>query len=148
TLDGETINFYSLQPRLQREPFFERREAIGAALDSVHASFNSLQHEMLEKNLALLLGELPFPSYTDYCQKKKQFSYAGFAKNVRESMRRTQPLYRKHLGVWCEEKLQRPFGNLSRCHVAYLMRLSEFDPHFPKDGLLPRLMTALHAMGI
>src|ERR1051326_5516539 len=147
-LSGEQINYYNLQPRLQRESSFEKREAIGAALDAVHGQFNPLQLEMLEKNLALLTRELKFPNYIDYCQKKKQFEYGRFAESLRASLARTEALYRKHVSRWCEERLARPFGRLNRYHVTYLMRMSDFDLHFPRERMLPQLTGTLCALGI
>jgi hypothetical protein len=146
-LDGEQVSYYNLQPHLQREPDFARREAIGAAIDSVHASFNPIQLEMLQKDLALLTGELGFPSYLAYCRQKKQFDHAAFVASLRASLQRTDPLYRRHVARWCDEKLGRAFGNLNRYHVAWLMRLNEFDAHFPKESMVPRLLATLRTMG-
>ncbi|MSR65594.1 MAG: hypothetical protein EXS18_07430 [Verrucomicrobiae bacterium] len=146
--NGEQINYYNLQPRLQRESSFEKREVIGVALDAVHGQFNPLQLEMLKKNLALLTGELKFAHYIDYCQKKKQFEYGRFAESLRASLARTEALYRTHISRWCEERLARPFGTLNRYHVAHLMQMSEFDVHFPKERMLPQLMGTLRSLGI
>lgn len=147
-LNGETVNYYNLQPRLQNEPSFDKREAIGAAVDDVHIRFNSLQLEMLKKDLALLIGELEFPSYIEYCRRKKQFDYAAFAGRLRDALERTEALYRRHVGLWCEQKLDRPLVNLSRHHVSYLMRLGDFDAAFPKEGMRAKLLGTLRAMGV
>lgn len=144
----EVIPYHNLQPRMLREPDFAKREELGAAIDSVHGALNSLQLEMLTKELTVLLGELRFAGYIAYCQQKKQFNYDDFAGSLRGALRRTDALYQRHMSRWCEEKIGKPFGGLHRYHVAYLMRLREFDRYFPGEDMTARLMRTLRVMGI
>lgn len=144
----EAIPYHNLRPRMQREPDFAKREELGAAIDSVHGALNSLPLEMLAKDLAALVGELRFPGYIEYCQQKKRFRHDSLAGSLRGALRRTDALYQRHMGRWCEEKIGKPFGSLHRYHVAYLMRLREFDRYFPGEDMTARLMRTLRVMGV
>jgi hypothetical protein len=147
-LDGEEVAYYNLHPRLQNEPNFDRREQIGGLVDGVHEEFNPQKLEILKRELQILTVDLSFPSYIEFCRLKKQFKYPVLLKRLHESLARTKPIYRKHVANWTEQKIGKPFGNLNRYHVSFLMKLADFDRWFPKDTLVSVMTTTLRHMGI
>ncbi len=142
------IPYYNLAPRLQNEPDFDRREQLGEMIDAVHVEFNPQKLELLRREIDILKVDLGQPSYRDYCRQKKQFKYPALEAGLRESLARTEPVYRRHIARWTDRKVGRPFGALNRYHASYLLRLNDFDAHFPKDALVERLTAALRHLGI
>jgi hypothetical protein len=147
-LDAEDVAYYNLHPRLQNEPSFERREQIGGLVDGVHEEFNPQKLEILRRELEILTVDLGFPDYIEFCRLKKQFKYPVLLKRLHESLARTEPIYRKHIALWTEQKIGKSFGNLNRYHVSFLMKLGDFDRWFPKDALVSVMTTTLRHMGI
>jgi hypothetical protein len=147
-LDGDEVAHYNLHPRLQNEPDFDRREQIGGLVDRVHEEFNPQKLAILRRELQILTVDLGFPSYIEFCRLKKQFKYLVLLKRLRESLARTEPIYRKHVALWTEQKIGKPFGNLNRYHASFLMKLADFDRWFPKDTLTSVITTTLRHLGI
>lgn len=148
SLNGEPVPYYNLPPRLQNEPDFGRREQIGVLIDGVHEEFNPNKLEILQRELRMLTVDLGFPDYIDFCRLKKQFKYPVLLKRLHESLARTECVYRKHVALWTEQKTGKPFGNLNRYHVSFLMKLADFDRFFPKDTLVSTMTTTLRHLGI
>jgi len=153
-LDGEQVPYYNLSPRLQNEPDFNKREALGAAMDGVHRKFNPEKLALLQRDLQILRRDLGYKSYIGYCEAQKQFDYEKFIVILAESGHRTALLFRDHMARWATAKLARPFRTpegkpaLQRWHVSYLMKLGDFDARFPKKEMLPTLFGSLRRMGI
>ncbi|MCX6900294.1 MAG: hypothetical protein NT105_16555 [Verrucomicrobia bacterium] len=153
-LDGKQVPYYNLSPRLQNEPDFNKREALGVAMDGVHRKFNPEKLALLQRDLQILRRDLGYKSYIGYCEAQKQFDYEKFIVILAESGHRTALLFRDHMARWATAKLARPFRTpegkpaLQRWHVSYLMKLGDFDARFPKKEMLPTLFGSLRRMGI
>ncbi len=153
-LNGEQLPYYNLSSRLQNEQDFNKREALGAAMDGVHRRFNSEKLALLQRDLQILRRDLGYKSYIGYCESRKQFDYEKFIVILAESGHRTALLFRDHIARWVTEKLEKPFRTpegkpaLHRWHVSYLMKLGDFDARFPKKEMLPTLFGSLRRMGI
>ena len=153
-LDGEQVPYYNLSPRLQNESNFDKREALGVAMDGVHRRFNPEKLAALQRELQVLRRDLGYKSYIGYCEAQKQFDYEKFIVILAESGHRTALLFRDHMARWATAKLAKPFRTpegkpaLHRWHVNYLMKLGDFDARFPKKEMLPTLFGSLRRMGI
>jgi hypothetical protein len=147
-LNGADVPYYQLVPRLQNEVNFDKREQIGGLMDAVHEEFNPQKLELLGRELQILTLELGFPSYIEFCRLKKQFKYPLLLERLRQSLARTEPVYRRHIARWTQQKTGKPFGNLNRYHASYLMKLADFDRFFPKDTLVAVMQSTLRHMGI
>ena len=153
-LDGEQVPYYNLSPRLQNEPDFNKREAIGAAMDGVHRKFNPEKLAMLQRELQILRRDLGYKSYIGFCETAKQFDYEKFIAILAESGHRTALLFRDHMARWAAEKTGKPFRSpegkpaLHRWHVSYLLKMGDFDARFPKKEMLTTLFGSLRKMGI
>jgi hypothetical protein len=153
-LGEEQVPYYNLSPRLQNEPDFSKREAIGVAIDNVHRKFNSEKLALLQRDLQILRRDLGYKSYIAYCEAQKQFDYEKFIAVLAESAHRTALLFRDHVARWVTAKTGRAFRGpdgkpaLHRWHVSYLMKLGEFDARFPKKEMVPTLFGSLRRMGI
>ncbi|MFZ2640501.1 MAG: hypothetical protein WA117_05895 [Verrucomicrobiia bacterium] len=150
----EQVPYYNLSPRLQNEPDFAKREALGVAMDSVHRKFNPEKLTMLQRDLQILRRDLGYKSYIGYCEAQKQFDYEKFIAILAESGHRTSLLFRDHMAHWVMDKAGKPFRTpegkpaLHRWHANYLLKLGDFDARFPKKEMLPTLFGSLRRMGI
>jgi hypothetical protein len=153
-LNGEQVPYYNLSPRLQNEADFNKREALGAAIDGVYRKFTPEKLTLLQRALQILRRDLGYKSYIGYCEAMKQFDYEKFVAILTESGHRTALLYRDHWARWMTAKTGRAFRTpegkpaLNRWHAAYLMKLGDYDGRFPKKEMLPTLFGSLRRMGI
>lgn len=148
TVDGETIPYHELPPRLGRERDFARRERLGAGFISVHEQINGLLAEILGRETGILTGLFGFPGYIGYCEEKKRLDYGKLAALLEASLAKTGPLYSRVMGDYVAARLNRPLENLWRIHVPYLLRMQDFEVYFPKGELFARVNGALNGMGI
>jgi hypothetical protein len=147
-VDGETLPYHELHPRLSREPDFARRERLGAGFHSVHGQVNDLLAEILRRETGILTGLFGFPGYIGYCEEKKRLDYGKLAAMLEASLARTGPLYSRGMGDYVLARFGRPYEGLWRVHVPYLLRMRDFDRYFPKAELFAKVNAALGRMGI
>jgi hypothetical protein len=153
-IGDEQVPYYNLSPRLQNEPDFARREALGAAIDGVHRRFNPQKLAVLKRELRVMRRELGHRSCIVFYQAQKQFDYTKFLAILDESANRTRLLFRDHMARWAVKKIGRPYRAadgkpaLNRWHVSYLLKLGDFDARFPRQEMLKTLFGSLRRLGI
>lgn len=141
------IPYFALHGMIQKEPSFDEREALSALSEEVHVRFTADKQALLREDLKLL-NEKTGLNYITYYEQQKLMKYGEFAANLKASMERLRPLYIDVMTKWAKKKLDRPFENISKAHVSFLMKGGQFDKYFPVGGMVDRLKESLLKMDI
>lgn len=141
------IPYFALHGMIQKEADFDEREALSALSEEVHVNFTPDKQQLLKEELKLLKDKTGL-SYIAYYEQQKLMKYSEFADNLKLSMERLRPLYIDVMSKWVKTKLKRPFDNISKAHVSFLMKGGQFDSYFPVSGMVDRLKESLLKMDI
>ncbi len=90
---------------------------------------------ILELSIRTVAQQFGFENYARFSEAKKQVSFDEQARIFLNYLDKTSGTYRKNMAPWVEEKIGKPFENLSRYHALYLLRIQRFDSFFPVSRL-------------
>src|SRR5262249_26868623 len=133
--NGESMTFHDAAVRLALEGDRETRRAIQSTRASVIETSNHLRAERLNKihQAALTLGQ---PSYRALFESLRRVEYPALAAKAQEFLSATEAAY---LGA-VESALPRVTGvslqDAERFDAVYFLHLTEYDQHFPVEGLI------------
>lgn len=130
-VNGETLAYFQIGPKIAKEPQFFRREQYDDAASKVVAKSNSKQLAILKREIALLKS-LGFASYLDYFSKSKKMDYGKFATIVSKMLKDTDKIWISVISKISQEVLGKPFKKIRSCHMAYLRSLSMYDNFYPE----------------
>lgn len=147
-VDGELIPYYELYPRLVKEEDFDRRERVGRGFIEVHEKANPMLEEILRKDTEILTRDFGYASYTAYCEDKKELNYGRLASLLEASLHRTAPIYGEIMGAFVSKTLAKPWREIWRVHIPYLLKMKSFDQFFPKEEIFERLNRSLARIGL
>ncbi|HMG36766.1 MAG TPA: hypothetical protein VKM94_22710 [Blastocatellia bacterium] len=145
--NGQPMTFHDAAVRLAVESNRETRRAIQASRAAIIEGSNDLRAERLGKihQAALGLGE---PSYRALFESLRGIDYAALAGSAREMLTATESTYLRAI----ESALPRTVGvslnEAERFDAVYFLHLTEYDEHFPVDGLVPTYMRTMSQLGI
>jgi hypothetical protein len=142
TVDGETIPYRMLRPRIANEPDRGKRERLERARNELmREHLNPLLLDQARTTYAGA-GDLGAPSYLEL--------YRGFgypldllADECRGFLDATERLFVGHLDKALREKLGLSLGEAERWDSSRLWRGSDWDAVFPGDRMLPALKATL-----
>ncbi|TAK35159.1 MAG: hypothetical protein EPO21_06800 [Chloroflexota bacterium] len=146
-VDGESINYYALQPRIAKEPDADKRDRLFDALGHAQAEANPARQEILATTLSELC-RFGYPDYVGYCSEVKQLDYNRFAENLRPLDQLTSETYFRSYGALVERTTGRQWPGLRQCHGWYVSSLSQHDAAFTPDRLIESAWATLRDLGI
>jgi len=147
-VEGDKIPAVEVVPWLQAEPDFSRREQMQKE-NSIFLKgiVNPMLLAMLELTVRAVTEKFGFENYVKYSEAKKQVAFDDQAALFKAYLELTQSTYLSRMAPWAESVIGRPFGNLSRYHALYLLRIKDFDEYFPEDVLGPVLQETFQGLG-
>ncbi len=147
-LNGERLTFGEMLPWIMSQDDFQQREALLAMARPLLAKAGVLKGHIWQETFRILKEDFGYPGYLQFCQEKKGMALDSLAARVEEFLISTDAVYEHHISQWVSRAFHRPFRDMIRYHAIRLLHLTDFDPGFPKEGLLPALRRTLEAMGI
>jgi hypothetical protein len=135
-------------PWLQNQQDFDKREVMRKECSIYFKGINNpVLTGMLELTFRLVKEKCGYENYAAYSQAKKRVSFDDYAQEFDDYLERTESVYRQRITPWVEEKIGRPFENLSRYHALYLLRIKRFDDFFPATTLEKMVRTTFSGLG-
>jgi len=135
-------------PWLQAEPDFDRREEMRKeSTIFLKGIINPMLLGMLELSVRTVTERFGFANYARFSEAKKGVSFDGYAGLFEQFLDDTSEIYRARMIPWVEERIGRRFGDLSRYHALYLLRITEFDEFFPLSSLREIVGSTFKALG-
>lgn len=123
-------------PWLQAQPDFDKREEMRKENTIfLKVIINPMLLGILELSVRTVTEKFGFPHYAKFSETKKQADFDKEATVFRQFLADTADTYRQRITPWVEEKIGRPFEDLSRYHALYLLRISRFDDKCPVSRL-------------
>ncbi len=123
-------------PWLQAQADFDKREEIRKEMIIfLKAIVNPILLGMVDLSTKAVKEQFGFENYATFCESKKQISFEREAEIFEDYLSVTEDEYFQRIRPWVEEKIGRPFENLSRYHALHLLRISRFDELFPVSRL-------------
>jgi hypothetical protein len=133
---AEKIPALEVVPWLQVEADFDKRETMQKENTIfLKGIVNPMLLGILELSIRTVTERFSFDNYARFSEAKKQISFDEQARSFLAYLDRTAEVYRKRIVPWVEEKIGRPFDNLSRYHALHLLRIQRFDSFFPVSRL-------------
>lgn len=135
-VDGKKIPTAEVVPWLQTQPDFRMREEMqNENRIFFKGIINPMLLAMLELTVRTVTERLGFENYARFIEAKKQVSLDKEAECFEKFLADTRDVYFSRITPWVENKIGRPFQDLSRYHALYLLRITRFDSHFPVNKL-------------
>ncbi len=111
---------------------FEKREEMQKEMSIfLKAIVNPMLLSILELSVRAVTERFGFDTYAKFSEAKKQVSFDERARVFEQYLTDTEETYYRLITPWVEEKIGRPFKDLSRYHALYLVRIKRFDRYFP-----------------
>ena len=147
TVDGETIPFRMLRPKVANEPDRDRRRRIEEEryrlqdehLNPVYLEAATIEHEAV--------GRLEAPSYADL-YRRFGFRLDDLAGQCRELLDETEQLYEDSIDRLFRERLGIGLDEAQPWDLPRLFRAPEWDEQFPADRMVPALEGTLSDLGV
>ena len=146
TWDGEELPYRSVQPRVMNEADTTRRRE----LDQRRAEATAAQNELRERRWHALYArtrDLGFASYVSLCDDVGALGLERLRGLIEGFLRDTERPYRERLGRELREIGVDP-ATAERSDLLRLSRSPQFDPHFPRERMLPALEATLVDLGV
>lgn len=144
----EKISALDVVPWIQAQQDFAKREEMRKENSIfLKAIVNRPLREILEIGIQIVTERFGYKSFRHYCEAKKQESFDGATARFRQYLSDTDAVYRAAMTSWVEEKIGRPFSDLSRYHALYLVRIGAFDEYFPQARLMDAVFGTFRMLG-
>jgi hypothetical protein len=135
-------------PWLQAQPDFDKREEMRKENTIfLKVIINPMLLGILELSVRTVTERFGFANYASFSETKKQVNFDEQAKVFQQFLADTADTYRQRIKPWVEEKIGRPFENLSRYHALYLLRIGRFDDYCPVSRLREIVGTTFSGLG-
>lgn len=146
TVDGESIGYRLLRPRIANEPDRERREALERARTGLVEEMNPVYVEALER-VQEGVRELGAPTM------RELYDRFGFPLEVlvgqcERFLAETEELYAHAFGALLEARVGVSLDEAGRWDVPRALRAPTWDDSFPAERMLPALEQTLAELGI
>lgn len=133
---SEKIRASEIVPWLQAQSDFRKREEMQKeSTIFLKGLVNRILLDIVDITSRVATEILGFENFALYCEEKKQVSFDEQAALLARYLDDSAETYHKRIVPWIEEKIGRPFENLSRYHALYLMRIRRFDDYFESSDL-------------
>lgn len=146
-VDGQTMVYFELAPKIAKEPLFGKRELYDDAAGKVVLGVNARQLAVLKQEVKLIKS-LGFDGYIDYFSKAKKIDYAKFAQVVKSLIKETDEIWGKVIQKVSLEVFGRPFKNMRACHMGYLRSISMYDDYYPQGKVVSTFERWLEDCGL
>jgi hypothetical protein len=148
TLDGETIPFRELRPRIANEPDRDRRRRLeGALSELVDEHLNPLHLEAIEI-VRTAARELAGGSYRDLYVDRFGWRLEELASQCRSFLDSSERLYEEEADRLFRERVGLSLTEAERWDTPRLFRGAAWDPYFPVERMMPALEWTLGNLGI
>lgn len=145
---AEKISALDVVPWIQSQTDFAKREEMRKENSIfLKAIVNKPLAEILDTTIHIASERFGFNGFADYCQAKKKVSFEEAAARFERYLANTAEAYTSAIAPWVEEKIGRPFRDLSRYHGLYLVRISAFDEYFPMARLTDNVFATFRMLG-
>jgi hypothetical protein len=146
-VDGETIGFRLLRPAIANEPDRERRERLERArAEAVETHLNPVHRRTFER-VREGLDALGTSSYRDLYERLGA-PLEWLAPRCEALLAETEDVYVGAADRLFRSRLGIPLEEAKRPDVLRLLRASEWDAGFTREGMLPALTATLGDLGI
>ncbi len=148
-VNGEKIPLVEAVPWLQAQPDFNKREKMQSECSIFFKGIiNPILTGVIEVTAKLCQERFGYKTYSDYCAAKKKVNFNLLAREYEDYLSQTDDIYNSLMAPWVEESIGRPFSEgLSRYHALYLVRIKEFDQHFPMAKLDQTVKNTFSGLG-
>ncbi len=146
-VDGDSVPYREVSPRLVNEPDGERRRRLYAARCAVTAEHLNPLHEKATTLQRDLTGHLDAGSVLelyercDYTPRELREATSAFLDS-------TDDLYRRHVDRQLRRRVGVPLAGAAPPDLARLWRAPEFDQAFAPERALPALRATLAGLGV
>jgi hypothetical protein len=147
TVDGATIPFRMLRPEIANSKDRGRRQQLEdarTALGDEHLNPIYIEAVEIERRA---VPELGAPDYVEL-HRRFGFRLEELAEQCRRFLDATERLYEDAADGLFRRRVGIGLGDAERWDTARVFRAPEWDPHFPKERMLPALEATLGALGI
>ncbi|MCA1959451.1 MAG: hypothetical protein LDL33_01550 [Desulfomonile sp.] len=145
---AEKISALDVVPWIQSQDDFAKREEMRKENSIfLKAIVNKPLAEILDTTIRIVTDRFGFRGFADYCEAKKQVSFDEAAARFERYLSDTAETYVSAIAPWVEEKIGRPFRDLSRYHALYLVRISTFDEYFSQTRLADVVFGTFRMLG-
>lgn len=144
--NGQQVPYPNLRSVISNEPDMARRHRLHELQREVTASANPDRRRrfgILHKKAQ----HLGFDSYTTLCDQLRGLDLHSLAKQMQVLLNETRHIFSQHLAPFLSS-IEVPLEKAATCDIWYLFRGRTFDALFPREALIPALMTTLGGMGI
>jgi hypothetical protein len=148
TVDGETIPYRELRPRMSNEPDRDRRRRLEQAMGELtteHLNPLHLEGAEILRNAARELGG---GTYRDLYVERFGWKLEELGAQCRALLDETEQLYEHHADRLFRERVGVSLDEAERHDVLLLFRGLAWDPYFPADRMVPALEWTLERLGI
>ncbi len=145
---GEKVPALEVVPWLQAQSDFDKREAmLSECVIFNKGIINPMLLGMLELTIRTAREKFGFSDYASFCEAKKQADFSQSAQVFEKYLLETREAYHRAMKSWVEDVVGRPFDALGRFHALYLLRIRDFDDHFPVASLRDRIVRTFQGIG-
>lgn len=146
-VDGETIGYRMLPPRIANEPDRARRQRLDEARAALTEEHLNPIHLAAAETVHAAAKELDAATYLEL-YRRFEFPLDDLAEQCRELLDATERLYEEAADRLFRTRVGVPLAEARRWDVSRLFRAPVWDPAFPKDRMLPALEATLGDLGI
>jgi hypothetical protein len=146
-VDGETIPFRMIRPKLANEPDRARRERLDRVrVEIVEERLNPIHLESTQVEQRAV-RELGASTYLEL-YRKFGFELDELAEQCRAFLDSTERLYEESADKLFRDRVGIGLDEIKRWDVGRVFRATSWDPAFPKEQMLPALEATLSDLGI
>ncbi len=136
-------------PWLQVQTDFDKREEMRKEMTIyLKGIVNPILLGMTELSIRTVKEKFGFENYAKFYEAKKNVSFAEQASLFEQYLDKTSASYMQRIAPWVEEKIGRPFKNLSRYHALHLLCISRFDRIFATSRLNDLVLQTFKPLGL
>jgi hypothetical protein len=147
-IGAEKVSALEVVPWLQVQSDFDKREEMQKEMSIfLKAIVNPMLLSILELSVRAVTERFGFNTYAKFSEAKKQVSFDERAGVFEQYLAETEETYYRRITPWVEEKIGRPFKDLSRYHALYLVRITRFDKFFPVSTLREKIVRTFDGLG-
>ena len=148
TLDGETIPYRELRPRISNEEDRDQRRRLEAELGRLTDEHLNPIHLETVEIVRQAARELGGGTYRDLYVERFGWLLEELAAQCRTLLAETEQLYEEQADRLLRARVGVSLAEAGRWDTLRLFRGQAWDPYFPPDRMVPALEWTLQALGI
>ena len=148
TLDGETIPYRELRPRISNEEDRDQRRRLEAELGRLTDEHLNPIHLETVEIVRQAARELGGGTYRDLYVERFGWRLEELAAQCRTLLAETEQLYEEQADRLFRARVGVSLAEAGRWDTLRLFRGQAWDPYFPPDRMVPALEWTLQALGI